>query len=80
VAAEGGGAVSRRIAALDNVTLPLGWDETFMELTLDDVRDSICRAARSRRKRFEEQTILLNDRGERITITVRKEQQEEDEA
>lgn len=49
------------------------WDETFLECTMADVKETIQDAIKSRRKVFEERLTIHNLRGEVITITVRKE-------
>lgn len=47
------------------------WDDTFWELMLDDIKDTIEDAKKSRRKTFEE-TITMHNLRETITITVKK--------
>ncbi|MCC7369670.1 MAG: hypothetical protein IT306_14670 [Chloroflexi bacterium] len=49
------------------------WDDTFMELMLDDVKESIEDAIKSRRKVFEHRITMSSLRGEVITIDIRKE-------
>lgn len=48
------------------------WDETFWELMMDDLKEVIEDAKKSRRKTFEQHITMQNLR-EVITITVRKE-------
>lgn len=47
------------------------WDETFWELMLDDIKDVIQDAKKSRRKTFE-QTVTMHKLRETITVTVKK--------
>lgn len=47
------------------------WDETFWDLMLDDIKESIEDARKSRRKVFEE-TITMQNLRETITVTVKK--------
>lgn len=47
------------------------WDETFMECTMDDIKDSIEEAMKSRRKVYEATTTISSPR-EVITVTVKK--------
>lgn len=49
------------------------WDETFLECTMDDIKETLTDALKSRRKVFEERITITNLRGEVVTITVRKE-------
>ena len=48
------------------------WDETFIECMMDDVKEVIEDAKKSRRKVFEQVITMVSPR-EVITITVRKE-------
>ena len=48
------------------------WDETFIELTMEDAQQMIRDAIKSRRKRFEQAILIRNER-EAITISVVKE-------
>ena len=48
------------------------WDETFLECMMDDVKEVIEDAKKSRRKVFE-QAITMESPREVIVITVRKE-------
>ena len=47
------------------------WDETFWELMLDDIKDVIEDAKKSRRKIFE-QAVTMQSMRETITVTVKK--------
>lgn len=47
------------------------WDETFWELMLDDIKDAVEDAKRSRKKVYED-TITMQNLRETITITVKK--------
>ena len=47
------------------------WDETFWELMMDDIKDMIQDAKRSRKKTFEE-SVTMQAIHETITVTVKK--------
>lgn len=49
------------------------WDETFLELTLEDIKENIEAAAKCRAKRPKEWVTQLWAPGRRVTIVVRTE-------
>lgn len=49
-----------------------GWDQTFMECTMDDLQETLTDALKSRRKVFEE-TITIQNLRDTVIITIRKE-------
>lgn len=54
------------------LTPPPGWDETFFELTLEDLVDAITEAQKSRRKHTEKVYTIETPR-RRITVTIASE-------
>lgn len=52
-----------------NVPIPKGWDETFAELTLEDIVEAIAKAQVSKAKAFRREFTILTP-GRMVTITV----------
>lgn len=52
-----------------NISIPQGWDETFAELTFEDIADLIAAAQKSRAKQFGRQYTIESLRRV-VTITI----------
>lgn len=51
------------------------YDPTFMELTLEEIRDAIERVTKSRAKKPKPEQITLYSMAHRITVTIAREPQ-----
>lgn len=52
-----------------NIPIPAGWDETFTELTFEDLAELIAQAQKSRAKNFGRQYTIETPRRV-VTITI----------